>query len=355
MRVVQAFVTKQLSAESIPFQRVSSISRRFEERMEARKPPSRHRLQRDGIRQTEEREVDRSRFWLDTAVLSHGFGFLGSLAGVVDEHDRTRLLDYHEAILTVFTGTMPKVQGRHQRVEGTPYDFDLWILRTTAAVVAQLETESEARRFWQPIVDLGPGAHYWIESFFQEWLVTGSRFAPSLDHFARRWGEMIAYALEAPNVTGGWPQSFWLDDCFIEIMGLGLAINIAGAEEFRPVVQVLTPLYERWADKWLSQARFGVQVRLLPKPTWRSCSAPSGVAWLGRGVQTVHAGDEDDLGEALTGALRACWRSCRMEIAGDEPLRKEFLCLLNLLCNHLNADALSLRAEVTQSLSAEER
>ena len=231
-RLLRAFITKRLSVRLFPLSRIAKIAQRLTERIDARNPspwgPQYHRRQRDD---EPEREVDRDRYWLDTEVLSSGFGFLGSLAEASDGVDRQRLLDYCSAVLTLFLSTIPKIENPDQEVKGTPYEFDRWVLRLTAAVVAQLPVE-EARPFWQPVMDLGPGAHYWVEDLCHEWFLTGRQFASSLDAFGIQWRELILYSLQSPQWTGDRARSYRLEGCAMEVVGLGLVLETVAAEEY---------------------------------------------------------------------------------------------------------------------------
>ena len=216
--------------------------------------------------------------------MSNGFGFLGWLADATDSEDRQRLLDYCSAVLTLFLSTMPKIENPKREVDGTPYEFDRWVLRLTVAVVAQLP-EEEARPFWQPVMDLGPGARYWVEDFCHEWFLTGKQFAMSLVAFGAQWRELILYSLQSPQWTGNMTRSYRLQGCAMEVMGLGLVINIVSAEEFTPVIQTLAPEFEQWAERWLSHSRPASHFAyFLSRPAGRA-RLPSGIVWLNRAVQ----------------------------------------------------------------------
>jgi hypothetical protein len=84
---------------------------------------------------------------------------------------------------------MPKLEPGEE-VDGTPYDFDRWVLKIAAAFTAQMPASSGAARlYWQLVMDIGPGARYWMEDFFHGWFMTGSKFATSQNLFAEHWGE----------------------------------------------------------------------------------------------------------------------------------------------------------------------
>jgi hypothetical protein len=199
-------------------------------------------------------------------------------------------------------------------------------------------------------MDLGPGAHYWVEDFCHNWFLTGRQFAAALDVFGRHWRELILYSLESPQWTGEMLRNYRLEDCAIQVMGLGLTLDIIAAEEFMPIIQTLAPEFERWAERWLAHSRPASDFAyFLSRPAGRAL-LPSGIVWLNRGVQgfSKYGWEERDLPDALVEALRACWRSNRNSVIGNADLQSHFLQLLNTLCNRLSAEALALRTEVSQ-------
>ena len=349
-RLFRAFVTKRLPVALLPLPRIAEITRRVTERIDARSPsPWGPRLRDRQRKQEESREVDRIDYWLDTEVLSSGFAFLGSLAEASEGADRQRLLDYHSAVLALFLSTMPKIERPEQEVEGTPYEFDRWVLGITAALVAQLSLE-EARPFWQPIMDLGPGAHYWVEDFCHSWLLTGRQFAATLEAFGIHWRELILYSLHSAQWTGEMSRSYRLEDCSIQVIGLGLMLDIIAAEEFTPVIRTLAPEFEQWAKQWLSHSRPASRFAYFLSCPAGHALLPSGIVWLNRGVQNFskHGWKERDLPDALVGALRACWRNNCNSVISNADIQDHFLQLLNTLCTRLNSEALALRTEISQ-------
>ena len=293
----------------------------------------------------------RNDLYLDTKILSRGFGFLGNLSVARDPTDRANLTRYHKAVLDLFLQTMPRLESPEEEVEGTPYEFEGWVLDLTAGLIPQLASIEEARSFWQPIMDIGPGARYWMEDFFRHWFMSGRQASQTLDVFAEHWSEMIAYSLDCPAWTPqGSYKSHLLEECSIEIMGFGFAVGITSAEEFSPVISSLAPLFQRWAERWLDRPRPAWQFAyFLSRPAGRAL-LPSGIIWLNRAVQNYSEYDwrERDLDEALAGALQACWKHANTEVASNTDLRSNFLQLLNTLCGRLSADALALRTHVTQ-------
>lgn len=55
-------------------------------------------------------------------------------------------------------------------VEGQPTQFDDWLFDRIGLVLLSLSEQSERRRLWQPVLDLGRPAHYWVERFLSHFL-----------------------------------------------------------------------------------------------------------------------------------------------------------------------------------------
>lgn len=356
-RLLKAFAEKKLPVPLLPLERIARIVRRTIERIEAAHPTQWGRMERRrGKERGTDRKIYRHEFWLDTEVLAKGFSFLGSLADARDDQDRARLLAYHAAVLGLFLATMPNLEAAEEEVEGAPYEFDRWVLGVTAAIIPQLSSTQEARALWQPIMDIGPGGHYWVEDFLRSWFLTGSRFAPSVSLFAEHWREMIAYALDSPRWTPG-PnnRSYYLEECSRELMGFGLTIEIISAERFIPVVTSLKPFFQKWAERWLDRSRSAAHfAHFLGKPAGRAL-LPEGIVWLNGAVQnySIHDWREREMDGTLVAALRACWRHANDAIRRNPDLQRNFVQLLNTLCKRLDTEALALRTEIAQDMPVE--
>jgi len=346
-RLILAFVKRTLPTRFISLERIGKISRKAIERIDSREPSSWRRMSRH--RRERDEKVYRDDLWLDTKVISSGFSFLGFLSGAVDESDRERLIRYHAAIIGLFLSTMPKLEAGEE-LDGTPYEFDRWVLQLCTALIPQLPS-TEARSFWQPIMDIGPGARYWIEDFFHNWFMTGLQVSPSLETFGDHWKDLIAYSLDSPRWAVAQPRaSYLVESCTREMMGLGMTMDLIAKDDFVPVIQSIAPLFQEWAQRWLNWPDSAISFsKFLSKPAGRAL-LPNGIIWLNRAVQAYSSYQwrERHLDESLAAALRTCWKSFSKEVSGNLELRTHFLELLNTLCKRLGPDALALRTQVSQ-------
>ena len=124
------------------------------------------------------------------------------------------------------TGPCPAVERPEQQVEENP---------TTSSTVGsynsrRCSSRNFLRRRHRPSLAAGDGprstaAHYWIRDFFSSWFLHARQDAPSLEAFGAVWRELIVYSLEAPRWTGEMARSYRLEDCAIEVMGLGLMLD----------------------------------------------------------------------------------------------------------------------------------
>ena len=207
------------------------------------------------------------------AVTDSLFGFLGNLSVARDATDRADLIRYHKAVLDLFLQTMPRLESREEEVEGPPYEFDRWVLDLTAGLIPQLASIEEARSFWQPIMDIGPGARYWMEDFFRHWFMSGRQASQTLDVFAGHWREMITYSLDCPawNPQGSY-KSYLFEECSIEIMGLGITVDIISAEEcHRSYAPLLRSFRGGPSAGWIGHGRRQVRIFYQDQPDGRFC------------------------------------------------------------------------------------
>jgi hypothetical protein len=271
-RLLKAYVEKRLPFSIVTLERLAAIPRRAMEGITAQDTSWRGEHRRRNRERSDDRNVYRNDFFFDSEILSRGFAFLGSLSQARDDADRAELIRYHRAVLDLFLQTMPALERPEEEVEGTPYEFDRWVLGLIAGLVPQLPSAEEARSFWQPIMDLGPGARYWMEDFFRHWFMSGKQASSSLEAFAEHWKEMIAYSLDSTSWTLERSyKSYLFEECTSEVMGLEFAGDITSKEEFTPIIGALAPLFQRWAERWLDRPRSAGQFAyFLTRPAGRA-------------------------------------------------------------------------------------
>jgi hypothetical protein len=119
-----------------------------------------------------------------------------------------------------------------------------------AGTIPSLTATEDHRTLWQPILDLGPPAHQWIERFFWEWFTVGVRAAQTPERFTAIWNAMIEHALQSPAWDPATSRSYDLDDAVFWLLGLGTRINSIGERpDFAAALCGMEGLFARVAER----------------------------------------------------------------------------------------------------------
>ena len=116
-----------------------------------------------------------------------------------------------------------------------PTEFDGWVFGIVSRAIPRLTPAENPDSLWNPILDLGPRAHDWVERFFWNWFTDGLQASGSPSNFVRVWRWMIMYAIASPVWDRSAPGSYQLDAMVIELLGLNARWGaLAADEKFTP-------------------------------------------------------------------------------------------------------------------------
>lgn len=314
-------------------------------------------LQRKKQKDEDPHEVSREHTNLDIEVLHAGFSFL---LGAWKEAGPTPTIftDIWTELfeLEMRTFPAPNPEKGFREFDGTPYDFDTWVMKTAAVYVARTNSIEEARKFYRPILDLGPRARYWTDEFLEQWIVSGLPATTDLEGYVAKWKDMIQYADTLsdwqPGKIGYWcPAEILAPD----LMGIDQTpTTVLGHAKYRTVVEAMADTLEDWGNRWLGYASVAQHYS-------NFLTTDSGEAILAQGVKqlakAVDSFDEEgwrryEMGIWLTTVLSVAWSKLRTAIESDPDLRTAFLKLLTVLSARPVQDALILREKVTDALQA---
>jgi hypothetical protein len=315
------------------------------------------RLLRKKQKDEDPHEVSREHTNLDIEMLHAGFSFLlgawkdtGPTPPIFTEI-WAELFD-----LEMRTFPAPHPEKGFREFDGTPYDFDNWVMKTAAVYVARTNSMEEARKFYRPILELGPRARYWTDEFLEKWIVSGLPVATDLKGYVAKWKDMIQYADTLPDWQPGeigcWCRAEILAP---DLMGIDQTpTTVLGNAKYRTVVEAMADTLEDWGNRWLGYASVAQHYA-------NFLTTDSGEAILAQGVKqlakAVDAFDEEgwrryEMGIWLTAVLSVAWSKLRTAIESDRDLRTAFLRLLTVLSARPVQDAVILRAKVTDALQA---
>ena len=358
-RLILAFRDRHIGELPLKWARVARIGRRAMHRIEKARFPgiddADDASENDQEPLVATGELRRRGRWsmhpgLDVQLIRAAFDWLSPLEEDLSTPERSARLGLLEEAIGVTLSMLPDTEESGE-LRGTPYEYDRWVFEKAAIAVARMAAEENAARLWQPILNLGAPAHYWVSSFLSAWFVHGVRAAASVAEYVDRWREMMKFALESPRwgrVKG--QSSFRLYDLMIEVMGLSWFNRSVDDERFACYLACLKPEYERFAEGWLSSPHVAAAfAAFLSTPAARDLRL-DGMIWLDRSVAGYDPHDwrTDRLSQSLLEALRTTWHADGSLVATRPAVRDAFVRLLGELAARQLPGALQLRDEVNR-------
>lgn len=355
--LIEQFVDRRLPTELPDILELSAQAEGEIEAMRARQFPELGRVRRRerSTRRpgSEVETLHRGRLSLDTRLLSAAFAWLDLASARPDE--RAKWLGLVRTFLDVALGLIPVIADpRRQRTEDHPDEFDAWVYGLVAGTIPCMTTAEDHRTLWQPILDLGPPAHQWIERFFWEWFTDGVRAAQTPERFTAIWSAMIEHALQSPAWDPATSRSYDLDDAVFWLMGLGTKINKIGEKpEFAVALSGMEGLFARVAERWFKKSKLvSGFLYWITQPAAAALLVPA-TRWLAPVVPNFDSYDwRDGLEGNLISFLWACWERKREQISVDPDLERDFRALLATVVSRGSHAAIALRDHVVGSAAA---
>ena len=356
-RLVDGFIHKTLP-DGVQISRVADFARRVIDRQYRQRFPQAERDHRHGNKLPGHRRRRlRADTGVDLSILKAAIGATLPLEAE-DAFARRQQLDLISEALHILLESVAANDDSDESldVDGTPSEFDSWVFDQVAAVLPHLADDEKPQEFWESIFSLGPSAHYWIENFVTSWLIDGYRSIEDKGRFFQIWRDMIECAWTLPSWTPTSSRAaFRLDNIWIELMGMGLGgVTLADDATNAPHLEVMIPLYERWATEWLADDRACFAfARFVQRPAAHCLLIPAIVA-LSNAAREIseYRWDSSDVGSAVAAACSCCWQHCQRELNADQSVRRSFLDLLRILAERQVPEGLQLRDEVLRSVSS---
>jgi hypothetical protein len=356
------FVSGRLKGSLIPFRRAENLGRYLVQRIERRSMSAAEKAQREkhrkwSLEHNADRKVYRDMPDIDVDVIQQGFGFLW---GMIDQHlpgEEGLLQRYVQELFDMLMRTFPPLEKGGERVEidGTPYESDRWIMARVAEFIARVNSVELARKFYRPILELGPAGRYWVEDFLRSWMTAGVRISPDLQGFAEIWRDMASYTEGLPT----WQPAngnYWsrAEGLAMHLMGLSEAgVKVLGDAKYKPLVASMAATFERWGNRWLEHGSVAGWYAYFLRTESGQVLLEQGVRQLGAVVESLSDDDwhRHDLGGMLTEVLSLCWKYGQKKIENEGDLRNAFLHILAVLCARQVPEALHLRNKVSELMS----
>jgi hypothetical protein len=359
--LLEAFLSGELSDDVPDLKRLNAETlAKYNSLYEKRHPEFRARAKSKGRDSSggsfgrEREKLYPERLGFDERALTNALAWL-DLSPAQSADERARCLALIHALLHVSLGTVPALDDpRNQEIEGLPSDFDGWVFEIVARAVFRLTPDETPEGLWQVILDLGAGAHDWVERFFWAWFTTGLRTARSHMEFVHIWRRMIVYALASPGWKRDGYNSYRLDSMVIELLGTdGRWGTLAADSKFAPVLGTMVDVFGQAADQWFRMPRVMRNfLYFVVQPAAVQLLRPA-LLWVSKAVASYSPYDwRDDIEGNLIEYLNACWLREHSAILDNPDLKDAFFALLASVVARGSHAAIALRDRIAGSAGA---
>ena len=263
--VVRRFKAGRLSGPPIPIEAAARLSAHLKERLERRSMSEGERRARRErelyvAERGERHKLYRKRLHLDLGVVTAGFAFLKVMMRESSPSDFERAGIYIQHLFDAEMESLPVPpdDNEYYDIENTPSHFDRWILGLAAEFSASLAPQA-ARHFFEPLLQRGPAARYWVEDFLQSWIIAGLPATRDRVRYVQTWASMVEYPKTLPIWKAGRPGYWYTTETLaIDLVGLhkDASGRILGASASQDVVQAMaSSSSKKWAEVWTVYAR----------------------------------------------------------------------------------------------------
>lgn len=282
-------------------------------------------------------------------VLQAAFSVFPGLSEARDEAERAEWVALWRNALNVSLDMLGDGDGE---VDGTPYEFDRWVLGRAAELIPELRDAERPDLFWKPILDLGLGAHYWIDDFFYRWFRVGARFERLDSPFFVQWKAMIAHARQSPKWGTRPSQSrSHRQELWWQLLGLSVAAHSFWSAERREMANALKESLHEWAEAHLQSGSAALIFAAFLRREAAVDLVPDGLQWLGNGLKAAASRywDERDIGPELASMLGHAWDKCGARVRASLPSMQAFNLILTALVSRNVPSALQLRDTIART------
>lgn len=342
-RLVQAFCRRSISDNKVSLSRLAAAGRRFHirRRLRAHEPSS-----------IEDRRLADARI---RKGYTTGLNWMLALSAVkwlparLSDYGGKDLSEFKDEYMDVLKYCLEEAPTHKDdpKERIVPNDFIRWFLERIAVLAMDLEA-AQVRLLWQPIMDLGSAAHYWVEDFVSFWFLTGTKHASTPQGFFDRWEELVTYTLDSPVWQSRKYRDYYQSRAIRGVMGLRAGASVIGAHEYSEPLGTMIDHYERWASIWLSDSEAASEFAAFLTRPGAGPLVPAGIRWLGQHVVDCkdYHWQENGLETNLVTALQRAWMEFRGVILENEGEREAFFGLLSILVQRQNEPAIVLQSEV---------
>ncbi len=285
---------------------------------------------------------------LDLQLISSAYEWITGLDKAHNEIERNHWLEFWIQSVETLCWILGEGSPEIEAIDGTPYEFDRWLFQKLPPILISTKSTHEAESLWCPILKLGVPAHYWIDTFLNDWWVYGfPNNAEKQQHFLSIWKDMWKFTRTSPSWNDTVKRSWDMNKSYCALMGLGeltLAFDF-WSEDKSPLVKAMTEEFRLWCEAHLSDETCAQAfIRFLSKPAASSLQIV-GIKWLDQTI-TQH-GFWHDSYKRIDKQLTDLLDHCQKLIERDVDTRTAFFRLLRILVERQNTQAMALQERLS--------
>jgi hypothetical protein len=230
-----------------------------------------------------------------------------------------------------------------KELEGSLNEEETWIMRRLGHALLEMEEGDEPADLWRPLLEQGPPAQHWLDSFLSEFIWASMTEAADPAAFVRQWRSIIEWALSSDKWEHSSSRARWqVDDLWWDLLGFGNLYGIwAHHGEYASLVGQVGGLYARWATLHLACRRSRERVvGFLRQPIAQEL-LPGALLWLAQqGGSETPSDSQGEYENDLAALLASCWSRHEQTIRKSQELTQAMHGLLRGL--HQNSVAMQV-------------
>lgn len=335
---IQAFIKKELSSE-LPLWEESSTAVKKEARSTPEIDLTLYPYQKDpGI---------------DIELIRHAFEGMPPMKDAINEKERTQWLFFWEEALHCTLRMVGNGNEKILKIEGTPYDYDRWIFDKAVRIICELDSPDEQKAFWQPVLNLGSPAHYWIKDFLSSWFFLLFQ-EKNIDHdiFVQVWKDVLDFAFDSPKWDcRNFERPYRVMELWRHLVGLdAMVIRIWHDKKHAPIIKQIRNHYKQWARlNLVSEDSAETLILFLRKPAADDIRL-DGLLWLGDAASQLDNhfwhDPENKIRDSLSELLNHYWQNDSIRIRQSRAHWEKYKNLLKILVEKQNPLAMKLSEEI---------
>ncbi|WP_232798387.1 ATP-binding protein [Salinibacter altiplanensis] len=262
-----------------------------------------------------------------------------------DERDWTE--DWLYAIQdTVRPLTLPEDESPKDIGDATPA-WDRLVMESAALLVLKADSSSQAKEFWEPILNLGPTASNRVSWFLRDWTNYGLAQTDQTD-VVETWRDMILYALDHPRWSFKMDRvRFSRGEVWRALFGFQHLSADVWSSDLRSFVRTLKPFLQSWSESHLRLPRNARKLAAFLKMPAAKPIILNGIIWI---ADVDESEDEwfweDDTDDRIASLLVHAWQEAEDRLRSQEEAFSAFNDLLGKLTARQLPVALELAERV---------